>query len=160
MLFVIHHRPVTARGGCLWQQNNGNVKIKTPWWNISLMVTPVCAESSVNAAARSSTPRPETANIAVSRPAATRCWICEKASKSVLSAERIPALAAVSSSYRFGRMPDIAVMPVGRKTTASGKQMPYKQRCSGNWQSLSSSLSMLLLSRKVALPILGSAKIP
>ena len=31
------------------------------------------AESSVNTAARSSTPRPETANIAASRPAVTRC---------------------------------------------------------------------------------------
>ena len=34
---------------------------------------PSVAESSVNAAARSSTPRPETANIVASRPAATRC---------------------------------------------------------------------------------------
>ena len=31
-------------------------------------------------------------------------------------------LAAGSSSYRFGRMPDIAAMPVGRKTTAIVKQ--------------------------------------
>ena len=34
---------------------------------------PVCAESNVNTAARSSTPRRATANIAVFRPAATRC---------------------------------------------------------------------------------------
>ena len=34
---------------------------------------PVCAESSVNTAAKLSTLRPETANIAASRPAATRC---------------------------------------------------------------------------------------
>ena len=34
----------------------------------------------------------------------------------------IPVLAAGSSSYRFGRMPDIAAMPVGRKTTASVKR--------------------------------------
>ena len=33
----------------------------------------VCAESSVNTAAKLSTLRPETANIAASRPAATRC---------------------------------------------------------------------------------------
>ena len=31
------------------------------------------------------------------------------------------ALAVVSSSCRFGRMPDIAATPVGRKTTASVK---------------------------------------
>ena len=124
MLFIIHHTPVTAKGGCLWQQNNGNAKIKISWWNILLMATPVCAESNVNTAARSSTPRPETANIAASRPAVTRCWICGKALKSVPSAERIPALAAGSSSCRSGQMPDIAAMPVGRKTTASVKQ-PY-----------------------------------
>lgn len=47
MLFIIHHTPVTAKGGCLWQLNNGNTKIRTLWWNISLMATPVCAESSV-----------------------------------------------------------------------------------------------------------------
>ena len=122
MLFIIHHTPVTAKGGCLWQQSNGNVKIRTPWWNISLMVTPACAESSVNIAARSSTPRPETANIAVSKHAVTRCWIYGKALKSVPNVERIPALAAGSSSYRFGQMPDIAAMPVGRKATASVKQ--------------------------------------
>ena len=121
MLFIIHHTPVTAKGGCLWQQNNGNAKIRTLWWNISLMVTPVYAESSVNAAARSSTPRPGTANIAASRPAATGCWTCEKVLKSALSAEPTPALAVVSSSYRFGRMPDIAATPVGRKTTVSVK---------------------------------------
>ena len=38
-----------------------------------------------------------------------------------LSAEPTPALAVVSSSCRFGRMPDIAATPVGRKTTASVK---------------------------------------
>ena len=36
--------------------------------------------------------------------------------------EHIPALAAGSSSYRFGQMPDIAAMPVGRKITAIVKQ--------------------------------------
>lgn len=122
MLFIIHHTPVTAKGGCLWQQNNGNVKIRTRWWNISLMATPVCAESNVNTAARSSTPRPGTENIAASRLAVTRCWICGKALKSALSEESIPALAAGSSSYQFGRMPDIAAMPVVRKTTAIVKQ--------------------------------------
>ena len=127
--FGNHHISVTAKGGCLWQQNNGNVKIRTLWWNISLTATPVCAESNVNTAARSSTPRPETANIAASRPVVTRCWICGKALKSALSAEPTPALAVVSSSYRFGRMPDIAAMPVGRKTTAIVKQMPDKYWC-------------------------------
>ena len=122
MLFIIRHTPVTAKVGCLWQQNNGNVKIRTPWWNISLMATPVCAESNVNTAARSSTPRPGTENIAASRLAVTRCWICGKALKSALSEESIPALAAGSSSYQFGRMPDIAAMPVVRKTTAIVKQ--------------------------------------
>ena len=122
MLFIIHHTPVAANGGCLWQQNNGNAKIRTPWWNISLMATPVCAESNVNTAARSSTPRPGTENIAASRPAATGCWTCGKVLKSALSAEPTPALAVVSSSYRFGQMPDIAAMPVGRKATASVKQ--------------------------------------
>ena len=120
--FGNHHIFVTAKGGCLWQQNNGNAKIRTPWWTISLMATPVCAESNVNTAARSSTPRPETANIAASRPAVTRCWICGKALKSVPNVERTLALAAGSSSYQFGRMPDIAAMPVGRKTTASVKR--------------------------------------
>ena len=122
MFFIIHHTPVAAKGGCLWQQNNGNAKIRTLWWNISLMATPVCAESSVNTAAKLSTLRPETANIAASRPAATRCWTYAKASESVLSAERTPALAVGSSSYQFGQMPDIAAMPVGRKTTASAKR--------------------------------------
>ena len=136
MLFIIHHPPITAKGGCLWQQNNGNAKVRIPWWNISLMATPVCAESNVNTAARSSTPRPGTENIVASRLAVTRCWICGKALKSALSEESIPALAAGSSSYQFGRMPDIAAMPVVRKTTASVK-----------W--------MLLLSCKVVLPILG-----
>ena len=119
---AFHYPPITAKGGCLWQQNNGNAKIRTLWWNISLMATPVCAESSVNTAGKSSTPRPETANIAASRPAATRCWTYAKASESVLSAERTPALAVGSSSYQFGQMPDIAAMPVGRKTTASAKR--------------------------------------
>ena len=86
------------------------------------MMTPVCAESSANTAAKSSTPRAETANIAASRPAATRCSTCAEASESVLNAERTPALVAASSFYRFGQMPDIAAMPVGRKTTASGKR--------------------------------------
>ena len=45
-----------------------------------------------------------------------------KSLKSVPNVERIPALAAGSSSYRFGQMPDIAAMPVGRKTTAIVKQ--------------------------------------
>ena len=120
--FGDHHISVTAKGGCLWQQNNGNVKIRTRWWNLSLMATPVCAESNVNTAARSSTPRPGTENIAASRLAVTRCWICGKALKSALSEESIPALAAGSSSYQFGRMPDIAAMPVVRKTTAIVKQ--------------------------------------
>ena len=120
--FDNHHISVTAKGECLWQQNNGNAKIRTPWWNISLMATPVCAESNVNTAARSSTPRPGTENIAASRPAATGCWTCGKVLKSALSAEPTPAFAVVSSSYRFGQMPDIAAMPVGRKATASVKQ--------------------------------------
>ena len=141
MLFIIHHTPVTAKGGCLWQQNNGNAKIRTLWWNISLTVTPVCAESNVNIAARSSTPRPETASIAAFRPAATRCWTYAKASESVLSAERTSASAAGNSSYQFGQMPDIAAMPVGRKATVSVKQM-------------------LLLSCKVVLPILEGTTLP
>lgn len=45
-----------------------------------------------------------------------------KALKSVPNAECTPALAAGSSSYQFGRMPDIAAMPVVRKTTAIVKQ--------------------------------------
>ena len=129
MLFIIHHTPVTAKGGCLWQRNNGNVKIRTRWWNISLMATPVCAESSVNTAARSSTPRPGTENTATSRLAVTRCWICGKALKSVLNVEPTPALAVRSRSCRSGQMPDIAAMPVGRKITASVKQMPDKYWC-------------------------------
>lgn len=32
------------------------------------------------------------------------------------------SLAVGSSSYQFGQMPDIAAMPVGRKTTASAKR--------------------------------------
>ena len=123
MLFIIHHPLITAKGGCLWQRNNGNAKIRIPWWNISLMVTPVCAESSVNTAAKLSTLRPETANIAASRPAATRCWTYAKASESVLSAERTPALAVGSSSYQFGQMPDIAAMPVGKKSIENVLQM-------------------------------------
>ena len=159
MLFIIHHTPVTAKGGCLWQQNNGNAKIRTPWWNISLMATPACAESSVNTAERSSTPRPETANIAASRPAVTRCWICGKALKSVPNVERTPALAAGSSSYRSGQMPDIAAMPVGRKATAS-----VKRRLTLLFEELDKVCQVpylrLLLFSKVALPILGSAKKP
>ncbi len=82
-----------------------------------------------------------------------------KVLKSALNAEPTPALAMVSSSCRFGRMPDIAATPVGRKTTASVKQshtllfeeldkvcqVPYPRSP---------------LSRKVVLPILGSTKIP
>ena len=158
MLFIIHHTPVTAKGGCLWQQNNGNAKIRIFWWNISLMVTPACAESSVNTAARSSTPRPETANIAASRPAVTRCWIYGKALKSVPNAECTPALAAGSSSYRFGQMPDIAAMPVGRKTTAIVKQ-PHTLLFEELDKVCQVPYPRSLLSRKVALPILGSAKI-
>ena len=101
-LFDNCHISVTAKGGCLWQQNNGNVKIRIFWWNISLTVTPVFAESSASTAARLSTPRTETANIAAFRPAATRCWTYAKASESVLSAERTPASAAGNSSYQFG----------------------------------------------------------
>ena len=159
MLFIIHHTPVTAKGGCLWQQNNGNVKIRIFWWNISLMVTPACAESSVNTAARSSTPRPGTENIAASRLAVTRCWICGKALKSALSEESIPALAAESSSYRFGQMPDIAAMPVGRKITAIVKQLhtllfeELDKVCQAPYP-------RSLLSRILVLPILESTKIP
>ena len=64
-----------------------------------------------------------------------------KALKSVPNVERIPALAAGSSSYRSGQMPDIAAMPAGRKATASAKRM-------------------LLLSDKVVLPILESTTLP
>ena len=159
MLFIIHHPPITAKGGCLWQQNNGNAKIRTLWWNISLMATPVCAESNVNTAARSSTPRRATANIAVFRPAATRCWICVKALKSVPNVERIPALAAGSSSYRFGQMPDIAAMPVGRKITAIVKQ-PHTLLFEELDKVCQVPYPRSLLSRKVVLPILGSTKIP
>ena len=159
MLFIIHHTPVTDKGGCLWQQNNGNVKIRTRWWNISLMATPVCAESNVNTAARSSTPRPGTANIAASSLAVTRCWICGKALKSALSEESIPALAVGSRSYQFGRMPDIAGNACRQKDYRHRKTAAHTSLW-GTWQSLSSSLSVLLLFSKVALPILGSAKIP
>ena len=159
MLFIIHHPPITAKGGCLWQQNNGNAKVRIPWWNISLMATPVCAESNVNTAARSSTPRPGTENIAASRLAVTRCWICGKALKSALSAESIPALAAGSSSYQFGRMPDIAAMPVGRKTTAIVKQ-PHTLLFEELDKVFQAPYPRSLLSRKVALPILGSATLP
>ena len=155
MLFIIHHTPVTAKGGCLWQQNNGNVKIKTPWWNISLTATPVCAESSVNTAARSSTPKPETANIAAFRPAVTRCWICEEALKSAPNVERTPALAVASSSYRFGQMPDIAAMPVVRKTTAIVKQ-PHTLLFEELDKVCQVPYLRSLLSRKVVLPILGT----
>ena len=44
-----------------------------------------------------------------------------KSLKKRVGAEPTPALAVVSSSYRFGRMPDIAATPVGRKTTVSVK---------------------------------------
>ena len=159
MLFIIHHTPVTAKGGCLWRQNNGNAKIRTPWWNISLMATPVCAESSVNTAVKSSTPRPETANIAASKPAVTRCWICVKALKSVPNVECTPALAAGSSSYRFGQMPDIAAMPVGRKITAIVKQ-PHTLLFEEFDKVCQAPYPRSLLSRKVVLPILGSTKIP
>ena len=159
MLFIIHHTPVTAKGGCLWQLNNGNTKIRTLWWNISLMATPVCAESSVNTAAKLSTLRPETANIAASRPAATRCWTYAKASESVLSAERTPALAVGSSSYQFGQMPDIAAMPVGRKITAIVKQ-PHTLLFEELDKVCQVPYPRSLLSRKVVLPILGSTKIP
>ena len=172
MLFIIHHTPVTAKGGCLWQLNNGNTKIRTLWWNISLMATPVCAESSVNTAAKLSTLRPETANIAASRPAATGCWTCEKVLKNALSAEPTPVLAVVSSSYRFGRMPDIAAMPVGRKTTASAKRrdtLATDNFCHlPDFMLLFEELDKVcqvpylrsLLSSKVVLPILGRTKIP
>ena len=40
-----------------------------------------------------------------------------------MSEESIPALAAGSSSYRFGQMPDIAAMPVGKKTIENVLQM-------------------------------------
>ena len=45
-----------------------------------------------------------------------------KSLKKRVEQESIPALAAGSSSYQFGRMPDIAAMPVVRKTTAIVKQ--------------------------------------
>ena len=159
MLFIIHHTPVTAKGGCLWQQNNGNVKIRTPWWNISLMATPVCAGSNVNTAARSSTPKPGTASIAASKPAVTRCWICGKALKSASSVGRTPALAVVSNSYRSEQMPDIVAMPVGRKTTASVKQ-PHTLLLEELDKVCQVPYLRSLLSSEVALLILGSAKIP
>lgn len=159
MLFIIHHPPITAKGGCLWQQNNGNAKVRIPWWNISLMATPVCAESNVNTAARSSTPKPGTANIAASRLAVTRCWICGKALKSASSVGRTPALAVVSNSYRSGQMPSIAAMPVGRKTTASVKQ-PHTLLFEELDKVCQFPYLRSLLSRKVVLPILGSTKIP
>ena len=42
-----------------------------------------------------------------------------------------------SQCVQIEHIDSIAEMPVGRKTTASVKRMPYKQRCSGNWQLLS-----------------------
>ena len=132
-------------------------EIRTPWWNISLMATPVCAGSNVNTAARSSTPKPGTANIAASRLAVTRCWIWGKALKSALSEESIPALAAESSSYRFGQMPDIAAMPVGRKITAIVKQ-PHTLLFEELDKVCQVPYPHSLLSRKVALPRMGSAK--
>ena len=159
MLFIIHHTPVTDKGGCLWQQNNGNVKIRTPWWNISLTVTPVFTESSANTATRSSTPKPGTENTATSRLAVTRCWICGKALKSVLNVEPTPALACGE--------PFLPIRADARYCSNACRQKGYRQRKTiahtslwGTWQSLSSSLSVLLLFSKVALPILGSAKIP
>jgi len=44
--FGNHNTPITAKGGRLWQQNNGNAKIRTPWWSISLMATQ-CAQNSM-----------------------------------------------------------------------------------------------------------------
>ena len=73
--------------------------------------------------------------------------------------ERIPALAAGSSSYRFGQMPDIAAMPVGRKATASVKQ-PHTLLFEELDKVCQVPYPRSLLSRKVALPILESAKIP
>ena len=73
--------------------------------------------------------------------------------------ERIPALAAGSSSYRFGRMPDIAAMPVGRKTTAIVKQ-PHTLLFEELDKVCQVPYLRSLLSSEVALPILGSAKIP
>lgn len=64
-----------------------------------------------------------------------------KSLKSVLNVEPTPALAVGSSSCRSGQMPDIAAMPVGRKTTASVKRM-------------------LLQSCKVVLPISESTTLP
>ena len=73
--------------------------------------------------------------------------------------ERIPALAAGSSSYRFGQMPDIAAMPVGRKTTASVKQ-PHTLLLEELDKVCRVPYLRSLLSSEVALLILGSAKIP
>ena len=63
-----------------------------------------------------------------------------------------------SSSYRFGQMPDIAAMPVGRKTTAIVKQ-PHTLLFEELDKVCQVPYPRSLLSRKVALPILGSAKI-
>ena len=51
-----------------WERENQNILME-----YFIDGTPVCAESNVNTAARSSTPRPGTANIAASRLAVTRC---------------------------------------------------------------------------------------
>ena len=68
-------------------------------------------------------------------------------------------LAAGSSSYRFGQMPDIAAMPVGRKTTASVKQ-PHTLLFEELDKVCQFPYPHSPLSRKVVLPILGSTKIP
>lgn len=82
-----------------------------------------------------------------------------KSLKSALSEESIPALAAESSSYRFGQMPDIAAMPVGRKITAIVKQ-PHTLLFEELDKVCQVPYPRSLLSRKVVLPILGSIKIP
>ena len=71
--------------------------------------------------------------------------------------ERIPALAAGSSSYRFGQMPDIAAMPVGRKITAIVKQ-PHTLLFEELDKVCQVPYLRSLLSSKVALPRMGSAK--
>ena len=82
-----------------------------------------------------------------------------KSLKSVLNVEPTPALAVGSSSCRSGQMPDIAEMPVGRKTTANVKQ-PHTLLLEELDKVCRVPYLRSLLSSEVALLILGSAKIP
>ena len=159
MLFIIHHTPVTAKGGCLWQQNNGNAKIRTPWWNISLMATPSVRRIQCEYCRK----------VIYTQTRNRKYCSFQTCGYKMLNLRKSLKKRVERGTYTCPCCGEqfLPIRADARYCSNACRQKGYRQRKTiahtsllGTWQSLSSSLSVLLLFSILALPILGSAKIP